>query len=92
MTFQIYHAGHQNNVLCQCRRSAEGVVLPPFYVYPEPKPTAYDSLLGSTRRSVIHYKPKEWMDSNALSAFIDHFHNNVDKNDRPVVLLIDSVC
>lgn len=26
-----------------------------------------------------------------FSAFIDHFDNNIDTNDRPVVLLIDSV-
>ncbi|XP_062571348.1 uncharacterized protein LOC134233399 [Saccostrea cucullata] len=71
--------------------NAEGVLLPPFFVYPKPQPTAYDPLLGATRGSAIHYTKKGWMDSEAFSTFIDHFHMNVSKNDRPVVLLIDSV-
>lgn len=71
--------------------NAEGAVLPPFCVYPGPKPTAYDPLNGATRGTVIHYTRKGWMDSNTFSAFIDHFDENVSKADRPVVLLIDSV-
>lgn len=62
-------------------------------MYPSPKPTAYDPLLHvcATRGSIIHYILKGWMNSNACSAFIDHFDNNVDTNDKPVILLIDSV-
>lgn len=73
--------------------SADWIVLPPYYVYPSPKPTAYDLLLHvcAARSSIIHCTLKGWMNWNTFSAFIDHFDNNVDKNDRPVILLIDSV-
>lgn len=43
------------------------------------------------RDSVIHYTPKGLMNSNTFSAFIHHFDDKEDKNDRPVVLLINSV-
>ncbi|KAJ8315644.1 hypothetical protein KUTeg_007794 [Tegillarca granosa] len=70
--------------------NAEGNMLPPFFVYPEPKPTAYDPLIGAAKGSRFEYTPKGWMDATTFSKFIDHFDANVDKTNRPTLLLLDS--
>ncbi|KAJ8314823.1 hypothetical protein KUTeg_006973 [Tegillarca granosa] len=71
--------------------NAEGNMLPPFFVYPEPEPTAYDPLIGAARGSRVEYTPKGWMDATTFSKFIDHFDANVDKTNRPTLLLLDSL-
>ena len=65
-------------------------MMPPFFVYPEPKPTSYDPMIGAQRGSAVVYTKKGWMDSDAFCTFLDHFHKYAG-NDRPVVLLMDSV-
>ena len=70
--------------------NAEGDMMPPFFVYPEPKPTSYDPLIGAQRGSEIIYTKKGWMNTEAFNAFLDHFHKYAG-NERPVVLLMDSV-
>ena len=64
--------------------------MPPFFVYPEPQPSAYDPLLKTIRGSKVAYTQKGWMDSRAFSQFIDHFDEFAGP-ERPVVLLFDSV-
>ena len=70
--------------------NAEGTLMPPFLVYPEPRPTAYDPLTGATRGTSVEYSTKGWMNSNIFLTFIDHFDRHAGE-ERPVVLLIDSV-
>ena len=70
--------------------SAEGQMMPPFYVYPNPKPKEYDPMAGSLRGSVVEYTPKGWMDGSTFRKFMEHFDKNCGE-DRPVLLLIDSV-
>ena len=70
--------------------NAEGYLMPPFFVYPEPQPSAYDPLLKTIRGSKVAYTQKGWMDSRASSQFIDHFDEFAGP-ERPVVLLFDSV-
>lgn len=70
--------------------SADGTMMPPYLVYPEPKPRGYNPLTGALYGSDIAYTKKGWMDSSTFEKFLDHFHLYAG-TDRPVVLLIDSV-
>lgn len=70
--------------------NAEGDVIPPFLVYPQPKPTAYDPLIGSRKGTVIEYTEKGWMNSKTFLEFLKHF-NKYACSERPVILLVDSV-
>ncbi|XP_052219882.1 uncharacterized protein LOC127837083 isoform X2 [Dreissena polymorpha] len=70
--------------------SATGQMMPPFLVYPEPKPRGYNPLNGSIEGSDIAFTKKGWMDVDTFSKFIDHF-DKFAGTDRPVVLLMDSV-
>ena len=70
--------------------NAEGDVIPPFLVYPQPKPTAYDPLIGSRNGTVIEYTEKGWMNSKTFLEFLKHF-NKYACSKRPVILLVDSV-
>ena len=70
--------------------SGDGTLIPPQRVYPEPKPTAYDHLINATRGTVIEYSPKGWMNTAIFSSFLDHLDKYAGE-ERPVVLLIDSV-
>lgn len=65
-------------------------MLPPFLVYPEPKPRGYNPLTGATEGSDIAYTKKGWMDAQTFSKFIDHFDKYAGV-ERPIVLLVDSV-
>ena len=38
--------------------NAEGQMMPPFFVYPEPKPTSYDPMIGAQRGSAVVYTKK----------------------------------
>ncbi|XP_038046939.1 uncharacterized protein LOC119721120 [Patiria miniata] len=69
--------------------NAEGELMPPFFVFPKPRPTAYDPLVGSTRGSAVTYTKKGWMNGDTFSKFLDHFDRNAGP-ERPVILLIDS--
>ena len=64
--------------------------MPPYLVYPEPKPRGYNPLTGALEGSDIAYTPKWWMDKSTFSKFLDFFYKNAG-TDRPVVLLFDSV-
>jgi hypothetical protein len=70
--------------------SAEGQMMPPFFVYPQPVPTAYNPMLGSKRGSTVVYTKKGWMNAVNFHRFLEHFHANAG-TERPVLLLIDSV-
>ena len=70
--------------------SADGRIMPPFMVYPEPCPRGYNPLTGSIENSAVAYTKKGWMDSTTFRQFIVHFDHNCGA-ERPVVLLIDSV-
>ena len=70
--------------------AANGYMLPPFIIYPEPKPRGFNSLTGSCESCEITYTKKGWMDTSTFKLFIDHFDKYAVK-ERPIVLLIDSV-
>lgn len=70
--------------------NAEGSMMPPFFVYPEPKPRSYNPMIGAQRGSTVVYTKKGWMNSDALCAFYDNF-DKYSGQERPVVLLMDSV-
>lgn len=70
--------------------SAAGKMMPPFIIYPEPKPRGYKPLTGALEGSTIEYTKKGWMDASTFSKFIDHFDKHAGE-ERPVLLLIDSV-
>ncbi|WAR25177.1 JERKL-like protein [Mya arenaria] len=82
-------AGKQRLTVMYCGR-ATGEMMPPFFVFPEPKPRSYNPLNGSLEGSAIAYTKKGWMDSKTFDKFIDHFDKYAGQ-ERPVVLLIDSV-
>lgn len=70
--------------------SASGQMMPPFLVYPEPKPRGYNPLSGSIDGTDLAYTKKGWMDRATFSKFIDHFDRYAGV-ERPVLLLFDSV-
>ncbi|XP_062593403.1 uncharacterized protein LOC134254888 [Saccostrea cucullata] len=70
--------------------SASGQMMPPFLVYPEPKPRGYNPLNGSLDGTDIAYTKKGWMDRATFSKFVDHFDRHAGV-ERPVLLLFDSV-
>jgi hypothetical protein len=70
--------------------SADGTMMPPFFVYPEPKPRGYNPMTGALYGSDIAYTKKGWMDAPTFEKFLDHFHKYAGE-ERPVLLLIDSV-
>jgi hypothetical protein len=65
-------------------------MLPPFLIYPEPKPRGYNPLTASVEGSEIAYTKKGWMDAPIFKHFLEHFNNHAVK-ERPVILLVDSV-
>jgi hypothetical protein len=69
--------------------NADGTLIPPFLVYPDPKPKAYDPLVGGITGSVVHYTKKGWMDNPTFLKFLEHFDKNAG-DQRPVILLVDS--
>ena len=82
-------AGKQRLTVMFCG-SASGQMMPPFFVYPEPRPRGYNPLTGAQEGSEIRYTKKGWMDAATFSLFIDHFDKFAGA-ERPVLLLIDSV-
>ena len=82
-------AGKQRLTVMYCG-SASGQMMPPFFVYPGPRPRGYNPLTGSTEGSDIAYTKKGWMDATTFAKFIDHFDKHAG-TERPVILLIDSV-
>lgn len=70
--------------------SASGQMMPPFLVYPEPKPRGYNPLSGSIDGTDLAYTKKGWMDRATFSKFIYHFDRYAGV-ERPVLLLFDSV-
>ena len=70
--------------------AANGHMLLPFIIYPEPKPKGFNLLTGSSEGCEITYAKKGWMDTSTFKLFIDHFDKYAVK-ERPIVLLIDSV-
>ena len=70
--------------------AANGAMLPPFIIYPDPKPRGYNPLTGAIEGSEIVYTKKGWMDAPTFEKFINHFDIHA-VTDRPIVLLIDSV-
>jgi hypothetical protein len=82
----MWKAAPNCHVLWKCSRSNDAT----NYVYPEPKPKGYNPLNGSIVGSQIAYTPKGWIDRSTFSQFIDHFNKHAG-NERPVVLLFDSV-
>ena len=70
--------------------NAAGEVIPPFLVYPLPKPTAYDPLIGSRKGTAVYHTEKGWMNNQAFLNFLNHFDKHAGQ-ERPVILLIDSV-
>lgn len=82
-------AGKQRLTVMYCG-NASGQMMPPFFVYPEPKPRGYNPLTGAQEGSEIKYTKKGWMDAATFSLFIDHFDKFAGA-ERPVLLLIDSV-
>lgn len=69
--------------------AVDGSIIPPFIVYPQPKPKEYNPLTGGIENSEITYTQKGWMDAETFGQFIEHFDNARDQ--RSVLLLIDSV-
>ncbi|WAR05558.1 hypothetical protein MAR_020927, partial [Mya arenaria] len=65
-------------------------MMPPLFVFPDPKPGGYNPLTGSTEGSDIAYTKKGWMNALTFSKFIDHFDKHAG-TERPVTLLFDSV-
>ena len=53
--------------------NASGQMMPPYLVYPEPKPRGYNPLTGALEGSDIAYTPKGWMDKSTFSKFLDFF-------------------
>ena len=70
--------------------SAAGVIMPPFLVYPRPKPAGCNPLNGALPGTVIEYTKKGWMDALTFVRFIDHFDQHAG-TERPVLLILDSV-
>lgn len=70
--------------------SAGGEIMPPFFIYPEPKPRGFNPLAGATEGSDIVYTAKGWMDAVSFRMFIKHFDKHAGAQ-RPVILLFDSV-
>ena len=70
--------------------NAEGSVIPPFLIYPKPRPTAYDPLIGTRKGTVIEYTEKGWMNNDSFLEFLKHFDKYACP-ERPVILLIDNV-
>ena len=88
---QVPHitGGKQRLTVMYCG-SASGQMIPPYFVYPEPKPRSYNPLSGATEGSDIAFTKKGWMDGETFGKFINHFDKFAGQ-DRPVVLLLDSV-
>ncbi|XP_053394427.1 uncharacterized protein LOC123524787 isoform X2 [Mercenaria mercenaria] len=70
-------------MFCGC---ADGTMIPPFMVFPEPKPRGYNVLTGGIVGSDVAFTKKGLI----YEVFLNHFSKHASK-DRPVVLLIDSV-
>ncbi|XP_060607819.1 jerky protein-like [Ruditapes philippinarum] len=82
-------AGKQRLTVMYCG-NASGQMMPPLFVFPEPKPRAYDPLNRAPEGNYIAYTKKGRMDGTTFSKFSDHF-DKVAGIERPVVLLLDNV-
>ena len=90
-SFQVPHVTGSSNKEClttMLSASATGIIMPPFLVYPRPKPTRCNPLDGALQGTVIEYTTKGWMDSLTFVKFINHFDQHAGPQ-RPVLLLID---
>lgn len=63
-------------VFCGC---ADGSMIPPFLVYPEPKLHAYNVLTAGLVGSDVASTKKAWMDAVTYEAFLEHFHKHACK-------------
>jgi len=70
--------------------AADGSMIPPFFVYPSPRPRGYTPLTGAMANSGITYTAKFWMDTVTFKSLMEHFDNHCVQ-ERPVILLIESV-
>jgi len=70
--------------------SANGNMIPPFFIYPAPRPRGFNPLTGGIENSEITYTAKWWMDSCAFKKFLEHFSRHCG-DERPILLLVDSV-
>lgn len=70
--------------------NASGDIIPPYFVYPEPKPKGYNPMTGGIDGSKVSYTKKGWMDTATFKTFLSHFDEHAG-TDRPVVLLVDGV-
>ncbi|XP_056003489.1 uncharacterized protein LOC130049641 [Ostrea edulis] len=70
--------------------AADGRMIPPFIVFPEPKPKGYNPLSAGLEGGAAAYTKKGWMDSVTFKVFLEHF-NTFAGSERPIVLLFDSV-
>ena len=82
-------SGKQRLTVMFCGNAA-GQMMPPYFIYPEPKPKGYNPLNGALEGSDIAFTKKGWMNNVTFSKFIDHFDKHAGR-ERPVVLLFDSV-
>ncbi|XP_060563977.1 jerky protein-like [Ruditapes philippinarum] len=82
-------SGKQRLTVMFCGNAA-GQMLPPYFVYPEPKPRGYNPLSGALEGADIAYTQKGWMNNITFGKFIDHFDKFAGP-ERPIVLLFDSV-
>ena len=70
--------------------SAGGQMMPPFLVYPSPKPAGCNPLNGASPGTVIQYTQKGWMDAVTFGKFIEHVDRHAG-TERPILLIIDSL-
>jgi hypothetical protein len=82
-------SGKQRLTVMFCGNAA-GQMLPPYFVYPEPKPKGYNPLSGALEGADIAYTKKGWINNITFGKFIDHF-DKFSGQERPIVLLFDSV-
>ena len=92
-SFQVPHVTGSSNkerLTTMFSASAAGIIMPPFLVYPRPKPTGCNQLNGALQGTVSEYITKGWMDLLTFVKFINDFDQHAGPQ-RPVLLLIDSV-
>lgn len=66
--------------------AADGAMLPPFIIFPEPKPRDYNPLTGPAEGTEITYTKKSWMDGPTFQKFIEPTTFNLHAvKERPIV-------